>query len=96
MYSLAVEESGRQCELISGGFPRHLNIFLTHLLLLYTIYKHINTCYVFFVLLTVIPCRISYSFLEDLITLHKRTLQQIFLVKDQLQPPLDMVTVNQE
>ena len=45
--------SGRihQCEQIGAGSPRHLNIFLTCLLLLYII--HIKTCYVLFLLLSV-------------------------------------------
>ena len=42
--SLAVEDYTK-CELIGRGSPRHLNTFLTSLLLAVH-YTHINTCYV--------------------------------------------------
>ena len=61
-----------KCELIGGGSPRHLNTFLTCLLLLYTThistramcccytYTHINTCYVLLLYTTRISTHAMY------------------------------------
>ena len=44
-------EDYTKCELIGGGFPRHLNTF-SNLFVVAVHYTHINTCYVLFLLLT--------------------------------------------
>ena len=46
-------------------------------------------------LLLLTATRSARASFEDLLTLHRRTVQQS-LIEDQLRPPLDMVTVDQE
>ena len=88
-YSCAVRgevEDYIKCKLIGGGSPRHLNS-IANLFIVAEHYTHINTCYA---LLLLLLCHVhhvvhynisdgsSSASFKDLVTLHRRTLHQIF------------------
>ena len=65
-----------KCELIGGVSPRHLNTFTPAI---HAMYCSINRLYlIFFAIVDCTHVGSATASFEDLVTLHRRTLQQIF------------------
>ena len=87
------------CELIGGGSPRHLNSFSNlKNIYIYFVAEHYTHQYTLCIvaIITAPKIKVGYSFHCGLGNIAQENITADILIEDQLQPPLDMITVDQE